>query len=550
MKTRARRYIAAGRKEWLYPEKTTSESWADLRKTLMPPERELFHFGGEMFVKYESGDVHYQDEFGRTEKPREFLIKKVPDKPLRPGDMCGCGQGRLFKDCCQSKPEALRPAWNEVSIRERNLMLQNGIVKVLELESGKDWIQIRRELTDDKISKIYNLYEALWPLETDLLALLPKPDGVARAVYTGSIHPSSINDFALAAPLYFGEMIVAHPFIHSGIMKKEFSPTKNPKSHRQEFLKTILFFLNVMPLVDLGLVNLIPDPCDFDIHLRDQMMSMAQARHARTQFDPKNEPRLRKLIEEEHKRSIMLMPPDAMRRQLRKIMPHLDVAQVEATMRYMELHKESDPLAVLQEGSLEGGKGGGQMTAFKCVPNFEMTMYLAQATGACIVTDSPFRWTEVKGAIRRRFKAATPGLGALVRDIERSKFAFPRSAADVTAAALKKTCAGYPDLFQDIFKYLSNIKDRGAKPNREAQFVGRFARTHTVAQGDLRRLSGPANEGRISCVLPPGGIQDNTVNRLLLMSSSERHLSNVPMAFFIESFDELSVGAEGAVSQG
>ena len=550
MKKRARRYIAAGRKEWLYPEKTTSESWADLRKTLMPPERELFHFGGEMFVKYESGDVHYQDEFGRTEKPREFLIKKVPDKPLRPGDMCGCGQGRLFKDCCQSKPEALRPAWNEVSIRERNLMLQNGIVKVLELESGKDWIQIRRELTDDKISKIYNLYEALWPLETDLLALLPKPDGVARAVYTGSIHPSSINDFALAAPLYFGEMIVAHPFIHSGIMKKEFSPTKNPKSHRQEFLKTILFFLNVMPLVDLGLVNLIPDPCDFDIHLRDQMMSMAQARHARTQFDPKNEPRLRKLIEEEHKRSIMLMPPDAMRRQLRKIMPHLDVAQVEATMRYMELHKESDPLAVLQEGSLEGGKGGGQMTAFKCVPNFEMTMYLAQATGACIVTDSPFRWTEVKGAIRRRFKAATPGLGALVRDIERSKFAFPRSAADVTAAALKRTCASYPDLFQDIFKYLSNIKDRGAKPNREAQFVGRFARTHTVAQGDLRRLSGPANEGRISCVLPPGGIQDNTVNRLLLMSSSERHLSNVPMAFFIESFDELSVGAEGAVSQG
>ena len=101
----------------------------------------------------------------------------------------------------------------------------------------------------------------------------------------------------------------------------------------------------------------------------------------------------------------MLMPPDAMRGQLRKIMPHLDEAQVEATMRYMELHKESDPLAVLQEGSLEGGKGGGQMTAFKLIPNFEMTMYLAQATGACIVTDSPFRWAEVwgqsVGALRR-----------------------------------------------------------------------------------------------------------------------------------------------------
>src|SRR5450631_3756432 len=116
----------------------------------------------------------------------------------------------------------------------------------------------------------------------DLLALLPKPDGEARAVYTGSIHPSSITDFALAAPLYFGELIVAHPFIHSGIMRKEYRPTEDPKSYRQEFLKTIMFFLNVMPLVDLGLINLIPDPCDFDFHLRQQMMSMAQARSAAT----------------------------------------------------------------------------------------------------------------------------------------------------------------------------------------------------------------------------------------------------------------------------
>ena len=133
MKKRARRFIGAGRKEWLYPEKTVTQPWSELRKTLLPPKGGMFHFGGEMFVKYESGDVHYQDEFGRTEKPREFLIKKAPEKPLRPGDYCGCGRGKSFKECCQSKPEALRPAWNEKSIRERNLMLQNGIVNVLEL---------------------------------------------------------------------------------------------------------------------------------------------------------------------------------------------------------------------------------------------------------------------------------------------------------------------------------------------------------------------------------------------------------------------------------
>lgn len=546
IKARARRYIAAGRKEWLYPDATVSQPWGELRKVFVPPKGGLFHFGGEMFVKYKSGDVHYQDEFGRTEKPRDFLIKKVPDKPPRPGDACGCGSGKPFKECCQFKPEALRPAWNERSIRERNIMLQNGVANVLGFDSGKDWVQIRRELTDDKISKIYNLYEALWPLETDLLALLPKPDGVPRAVYTGSIHPSSITDFAMAAPLYFGELIVAHPFIHSGIMRKEYRPTENPKSYRQEFLKTVMFFVNVMPLVDLGLINLIPDPCDFDFHLREQMMRMAQARTAAMQFDPKSDPRLYKLMEEDNRRSMMLMPPDAMRRKLCELMPHLDEEQIEAAMSYTDWTREMDPLAVLQEGSLEGGKTGGQMTMFKMVPNFEMTMYLAQATGACIVTDSAIRWTEIDRAIRQRFKAATPGLGALVRDIERSKFAFPQNVTDVATAALETNGNGYHDLFRDLFKYLSKLEERGAKSNREAQMVSRFVRTHSAAQGALQRSGVPAKDGRISCVVPPGGIQDNSVNRLLLMSSSERHLSSVPMAFLIEAAEE--AGAKGPLS--
>jgi hypothetical protein len=54
----------------------------------------------------------------------------------------------------------------------------------------------------------------------------------------------------------------------------------------------------------------------------------------------------------------------------------------------------------------------------------------------------------------------------------------------------------------------------------------------------------------MSCVFPPGGIRDNTVNRLLLMSSSETHLSSVPMAFFVEPGDDLFVGAKEPLPQG
>lgn len=534
IKTRARRYVAAGRKEWLYPEEIVSGPWAELRETLLPPKDELWHFGGELFAKFEDGHVHYQDEFGRTEQQRDFLKKDPPRKPLRPGDLCGCGQGRPFKECCKRKPFALRPAWNEPSIRERNIMLFNGIMNVLGLESENDWVSVRRALTDEQISKIYLLHEALWPRETDLLQLLPKPDGDARAIYTGPIHPETIVDFALGASLYFGELIIQHPFLHAGTVKKEFSPVENPRTYRQEFLKTILFFLNVMPLVEIGLVNLIPDPCDFDLHLRDQMFHMAKSRTSGMRLDQQKEPHIEQLMKRDLQRALMSMPRDVLRSQLLEALPDLDEEMQDKTLRYIEQFKERDPLAVLQEDSLVGGKEGGLFNMMKLAPNFEIAMYLAQATGACIVTDSLFRWTEIKRAIRRQIGEPHTSLVSLAHNIESSTFAFPQDVADIEAFHSNKSLAAYPALMRNVFKYLSNIEHRGRKPNREAHLNARFVKAHMPAQAAIEKAGIRVKQGRISCALPPRGIQDNTVNRLLLMSSSERHLPSVPMAFFIE----------------
>jgi hypothetical protein len=535
LKARACRYIAAGRKEWLFPEKAVSEPWSELRKTFLPPKDNLWNFGGEMFAKFESGHVHYQDEFGRTEKQRDFLKKDLPIKPLRPGDVCGCGYGRIFKACCMPKPVALRPTWNERSVRERNIMLKSGIVNVLRLGQGKDWTQVRRDLNDEQISTIYRLYEGLWPLETDLLQMLPKPDGIARAVYTGSIHPEAITEFALGASLYFGELIIEHPFVHAGALKKEYSPVENPKTYRQEFLKAVLFFLTVMPLVELGLVNLVPDPCGFDVHLRDQMLHMATSRSAGMRIDRQTEVHIEQLMKQDTQRSIMSLPREVLRSQLLRAFPNIDLTKQEQTLNYMERLKESDPLAVLQEDSLSGGKAGGQLNMMKLAPNFEMTMYLAQATGSYIITDSAFRWAEITKACRRGNSEPHRRLATLAREIARSEFSFPQNVMDIATFALDKTFDAYPALFRDTFKYLSNMTDRGSKPNREAQLNSRFAKTHAPIQTAIRRARVTMEKARISCVFPSGGIQDNTVNRLLLMSSSETHLPSIPMAFFIES---------------
>jgi hypothetical protein len=159
-----------------------------------------------------------------------------------------------------------------------------------------------------------------------------------------------------------------------------------------------------------------------------------------------------------------------------------------------------------------------------------MAMYLAQATGSCIVTDSVFRWAEIRKAGGRLY----PGLAALARNIECAEFAFPQNVEDIAAFAADKSFAAYPALVRDIFKYLAKLDDRGPKPNREGQLSSRFGKIHAPAQATMKKACVPAKKARISCFFPSGGIQDNTVNRLLLMSSSERHLPSVPMGFFIE----------------
>ncbi|WP_186399052.1 DUF4238 domain-containing protein [Stappia sp. P2PMeth1] len=533
LKARAKRYIAAGKEEWLYPETLSAEPWADLRGAFLPPENGLWHFGGEIYARFESGEVHYQDAFGRTEKEREFLKKTPPSRPLRARDLCGCGSGRAFGACCERKHVALRPTWAEHSIRERNLMLFTGISKILGLVEDRDWVTVRREITDEKIKDVYGLYEALWPRETNLLAMLPKPDGSARAIYTGFLHPSVISNCALGLSLYYDELLIEHPFIHPRTVNKEFSPLEHPKTYRQEFLKSVVLFMAIMPLVEQGLVTLFPDPCNFDFHLRDQMFEMAKFRSQGMRVDPKEEAGLAELMNDDHKRSMLLLPREALRRQVRRDSPELDEKAVEAVLDGFDMLREQDPLAILQEGSLEGGKGGGQLTPFKMAPNFEITMYLAQATGSCIVTDSVFRWRELMTAAGRGTQGAPP-LTQLRAGVEQAGFVFPYDVQEIAALAGRRVFGGYPDIMRKVFKYLSAFPTRGAKPNFEASLNAEFKRVHASTVQLAKKSGTHLSEARVSCLWPAGGIQDNTVNRLLLMSSSEHHLASVPMALFVK----------------
>jgi len=535
MKSRAKRFIGAGKEEWLYPEKIIQANWADLRTTLLPPEDGQWLFGGEMYAKFDSGEVYYQDEFGRTEKPREFLQKSVQEPMLRPNDLCGCGSGRKYKKCCKEKPPHFRTSWTELSIRERNLALCRGIIGILGLGSEKEWVDVRRDLSDEQVVRIYSLYEELWPLETDLLALLPKPDGKARALFTGIIDPRLISEFLVGSTLYFEEIIMENPFLHPGSVNKKFSPVENPKAFHQEFLKSAFLMIMLMPLIEDGLLNVIPDPCIFDLHLRDQMMALAKDRLAAVKLEP--DPRTKWLMADDFKRSMLVLPDDVMSRQIRKAVP--DISDVEAleVLKYQKAVREADPLAVIRQDTIEPGKDRGMLIATKMAPNFEMSVYLARATGAVILTDSSLRWQELCFAQYRHqgFVVATaPQFCARLQNIE-MRFLYETNRA--TLMRRKGDLTPFRTLIQEVYNYAITTNSRGQKEKQDARLAARLSTINAESQRLLQKSGSLQSVGRMRCIMPLGGLNHNNVSRMLLTSGSQYHRENVPMAFYVEAID-------------
>lgn len=535
LKSRAYRYIAAGREEWLYPESSVNESWSELRSVLLPSRAGQWQFGGEMYARMESGEVYYQDQYGRTEKPRDFLKKSIDENLLKPNDACGCGSGKKYKKCCQGKAPCLRPSWAELSIRERNLAFCRGITNILGLDKGKEWIDVRRDLTDDQIVRVYSLYEALWPHETDILGLLPKPDGTARALYTGLIDPRMVPEFAIGACLQFDEVIIENPFLHPGSVKKEFSPVHHPAMFRQEFLKSAFLFICLMPLIEDGVINMVPDPCNFNYHLRDQMMALAKERVDRTGPVPEPDARTKWLIAEDFKRNILAMPEFARRSQVKKMFPKLGQAEIERLLAYQVELRNSDPFAIVDDDAVKPGKEGGYYQGIKMAPNFEMSLYLARATGAFIFTDSSYRWRELLACQTRNLGVVVSNASALCAVIEKAAHHFLWDSTVISSMRRTGALSDYRELINDIYGYALSADKRGKREKLDAQLAARHVTVNKASQKVFRKAGSRKTLGRMKCIIPSGGLNHNNVSRMLLTSGAEHYLDTVPMAFFIET---------------
>ncbi|MCM5682971.1 DUF4238 domain-containing protein [Schlegelella sp. S2-27] len=537
LKSRAKRYIAAADKTWLYPDREFNSSWAEIAKVLLP-KADLWRFGGEIYVGYKDGTSGYWDEHGRTSKAHEYLIRKSPRKNIGANDFCGCGSAYAYKDCCQRLPAAERPSWDFYGLRERNLMFCNAIQGILGLSDGASWEHVRCNLSDDQVTRIHRAFASLWPEDTDLASLLPRPNPkVLRSVYMGFSDPRTVEATVLGWLPFIDEILLVNPFFLGTRMKPEFSPIESPTGHKMQTLKNVMLLLVLEPFIRAGLVHLVPDPGE---------VSPALGHHVREVLTRRTDGwkppegsgmhRFLKLAEEETRRFFWMLPEASQRRFIAEHMPDADAAMMDRLIADFRRQAQADPYTLLQP--LPVGKDGAQNQIFKGL-SLEAALYLASLTGSIMHVDTEAHWAQLlKDA--QPTSAASQSTWTPVREAL-GEISFPVELNPQRVA--ERLNSGDLPPIRSLLRRLAesvSIPESGSAP-------GELAKQLRQARGKVERVGKRASEStlrpaRLELHVPPAGFSRHEVQRLLVMFAGVTRPRFVPYALRL-LFDERKDGS-------
>ena len=295
IKSRARKYIASSNPAWLYPEQYCAFPWEHIAKILLP-RNDRWRFDGEMYIGYEDGTSEYRDQFGRTSKAHEFLTKPPLTKELAPDAPCGCGSGIAFCECCADLAPQRRPSWKLMSIRERDLALIRDVKRLLRLNQDQTtWLSVRRDLSDDQVQQIHELYAALWPVDTQLIDLLPRPQSKrSRALYLGMMDAHTVSTTVTGLLEYVDELVLAHPFLNANGVRPESSPVHHLELFREQTLRNAFLLMVLEPGIIDGRLHLVPDPLDYNADFRNEIMAITERKGDEVQIGPMDGPSIPK----------------------------------------------------------------------------------------------------------------------------------------------------------------------------------------------------------------------------------------------------------------
>ena len=537
LKSRARRYLAACEKEWLFPERAPSAARESIVAVLQPPSEMLWNFGGEVYWGHKDGSAHRQDEFGRLDSSHEFLRKRNTPELLSPNDPCGCGSGRTYRKCCRGVETEDRAPWNIYSVRDRNQIFFNAVVDILGLTKGKTWNDVRRELSNDQVKQIHNILGMLWPRDTDIADLLPRPDKKTfRAVYMGLVDPRTIRASVISPLMYFDEVIVVNPFTNPVDKKPEYSPTHSPEKYKSQLLKNVKILLDLHPFIELGMVHMVPDPTDYNAETCQNIIGMAEKRTAGWKPMDHEIRRMTTLQTDDFERQLLRLREDELRRNIRGVQVSLDSESLDRIMEYCKRRKANDPLTLLQPRDL--GEDGGEFQIYRSL-NLELALFFAHLTGSSIYTDELVFWRQLhEHASASSDQPQVDYWRPLVERFETTSLYFTNDPMINLEARIAGKLVRMRRIFRSIWK--SNLaKHKDAEVDQISRRLARGlekASNKAVVEWDMcdmTKNSLSPLSAQITLSVPRAGFNMNSVHRLLVSSGRTNYIESVPIALFL-----------------
>jgi hypothetical protein len=415
------------------------------------------------------------------------------------------------------------------SIRERNLIFLRAIEDILGLNAGKTWEEVRRELSDEQVKKIHITYAALWPKDTNITDLLPRPDRrVFRAIYVGLIDPRTIAASVIGLLRYFDEIVVLNPFTNATLMRPEYSPIDSPGQYKEQTIKNVALLMALISFIHDGVVHLVPDPIEFNDTFRQGVWAIAKERRGNIKPDRADLELSYELGRDDLKRMIARLPDEDLRRQIQDSDPELSADKITEVIAYIRNEHAADPLALIQP--LATGEDGGQLIVMRGV-NFELALFLAQLTGAAIYSDQHLTREDLAAA---RLPAADGSANAdQVLPLQLGIALHPETIRAAREAATSLAVRASLRALFAIGLAQGNAPDGAAVEaaltainetanadlpfaRRSAEPIGKYE--DTVFEIDARLL------------VPPNGYGLTAVRRFLVAFGRRRHLSTMPLA--------------------
>ena len=228
------------------------------------------------------------------------------------------------------------------------------------------------------------------------------------------------------------------------------------------------------------------------------------------------------------------LPPDSVRHKIQKENPELSPEEVEEVRVFLEQQREDDPFAVLQEPE---ERESSSLIITNLAPNYEISLYLAQITGSVIITDSRIRWQEFNFGISDRIENSRQDLLDLYTVFDDLVLPFHTDLQTNIDQYFNGKCGKVRKCIREIFNLLKN-----GEYDMHSQQLQRIS--SELQDGVRESMVPPANEDdhvfrtKFYPLAVRGGITNKTVQRLLVSSGSEVHLSSTPLVLFMERIFE------------